>query len=162
MKLVRLFTVPDEFWVTVDLISQSSLLMTACYLSLFGAKPLPEPMLTYYQLDSWEQISVKFDLEFSLFHSRKCIWNYCLPKRRPFCPWEWLNRSQYRGSNCAWRSYNCSKTWSTCPQWTGYRLDWVLFLDWQWNCDRVSQKWFKTVQNVRCKSRVTNSRVNWN
>ena len=28
---------------------------------LFGAKPLPEPMLVYCQLDSWEQISVKFE-----------------------------------------------------------------------------------------------------
>ena len=28
---------------------------------LFGAKPLPELMLVYCQLDSWEQISVKFE-----------------------------------------------------------------------------------------------------
>ena len=27
---------------------------------LFGAKPLSEPMLEYYQLDPWEQTSVKF------------------------------------------------------------------------------------------------------
>ena len=32
---------------------------------LFGAKPLPEPMLVYCQLDSCEQISVKFESEFS-------------------------------------------------------------------------------------------------
>ena len=31
---------------------------------LFGAKPLPEPMRVYYQLDSWEQISLKFKSEF--------------------------------------------------------------------------------------------------
>ena len=30
----------------------------ACH--LFGAKPLPEPTLTYCQLDPWEQTSVKF------------------------------------------------------------------------------------------------------
>ena len=42
---------------------------------LFGAKPLPEPMLTYCQIDSWEQILVKFKWEFYHFHSRKCIWN---------------------------------------------------------------------------------------
>ena len=52
---------------------------------LFGTKPLPEPMLTYCQLDSWEQISVKFEAEFYHFQSRKCIWNG-LPKWRPFCP----------------------------------------------------------------------------
>ena len=41
---------------------------------LFGAKPLPEPMLAYWQLDSWEQVSVKFKSEFCHFHSRKFIW----------------------------------------------------------------------------------------
>ena len=30
---------------------------------LFGAKPLPEPVLAYCQLDSCEQISVKFESE---------------------------------------------------------------------------------------------------
>ena len=53
---------------------------------LFGAKPLPEPMLPYCQLDYWEQNSVKFEWEFPQFHSRKCIWNCRLPKWRPFCP----------------------------------------------------------------------------
>ena len=52
---------------------------------LFSAKPLPEPMLRYCQLDSWEQVSVKFEQEFYHFHSRKCIWKYCLPKWPPFC-----------------------------------------------------------------------------
>ena len=32
---------------------------------MFAAKPLPEPVLDYCQMDSWEQISVKFELEFS-------------------------------------------------------------------------------------------------
>ena len=53
---------------------------------LLGAKPLPEPILAYCQLDSWEHISVKFESEFYHFHSRKCNWNYRLPKWRPFCP----------------------------------------------------------------------------
>ena len=34
-------------------------------------KPLPEPMLTFCQLDSWDQISVKFESESYNFHS----WN---------------------------------------------------------------------------------------
>ena len=53
---------------------------------LFGAKPLPEPMLAYCQLDSWEQIAVKIEWEFYHFHSRKFIRNCRLPKWRPFCP----------------------------------------------------------------------------
>ena len=34
---------------------------------LFGAKPLPEPMLAYCQLDSWEQTSVKFESKYKTF-----------------------------------------------------------------------------------------------
>ena len=56
----------------------------ACH--LFGAKPLSEPMLVYCQLNSREQISVKFKSEFYHFHSRKCIWNCRLLKWQPFCP----------------------------------------------------------------------------
>ena len=52
---------------------------------LFGAKPLPQPMLAFCQSDSWEQISQKFESEFCHFQSRKCIWK-CLPQWRPFCP----------------------------------------------------------------------------
>ena len=44
----------------------------ACH--LFGPEPLPEPMMVYCQLDSWEQISVEFsDCRTSkndLFHCR--------------------------------------------------------------------------------------------
>ena len=54
---------------------------------LFGAKPLPELMLAYCQLDSWEQISVKFELQFYHFHSRKCIWNSHLPLLCLQMPW---------------------------------------------------------------------------
>ena len=53
---------------------------------LVSAKALPEPMLPYCQLDSWEQISVKFESEFYHFHSRKCIWICRLPRWQPFCP----------------------------------------------------------------------------
>ena len=58
--------------------------MMAC--RLFGTKLLPEPMLAYCQLDSWEQMSVKFEYEFYHFHSRKYIWNCSQPKWRPLCP----------------------------------------------------------------------------
>ena len=44
----------------------------ACH--LFGAKPLPEPMLTYCQLDPWELTSAKFESKYKSFHSGKCIW----------------------------------------------------------------------------------------
>ena len=40
---------------------------------LFGAEPLPEPVLAYCKWDPYEQISVKFESEFYHFDSRKCI-----------------------------------------------------------------------------------------
>ena len=41
---------------------------------LFGAKPLPEPMFTFCQLDHQEHTSVKFESKYKTFNSRKCIW----------------------------------------------------------------------------------------
>ena len=40
---------------------------------LFDAKPLPEPILTYYQFYPWEQTSVKSKSKQKIFHWRKCI-----------------------------------------------------------------------------------------
>ena len=65
--------------------STGSSLVQAMACRLFCAKPLPEPMLLYCQLDSWEQVSGKFELKFYHFHTRKCIWKCLLPKWRPFC-----------------------------------------------------------------------------
>ena len=41
---------------------------------LFGAKPLPEPMLPYCQLDFWEHTSVKFESKYNPLHSWKFTW----------------------------------------------------------------------------------------
>ena len=68
---------------------------------LFGAKPLPEPMLAYCELHAWEQISVKFETEFYHFHLKKCIWNCRLPKWRPYCP----GGDEVHGDAKAWRSF---------------------------------------------------------
>ena len=53
---------------------------------LFGAKPLPEPILAHCELNSWEHISVKFDSECYHFHSRWRNWKCRLPQWRPSCP----------------------------------------------------------------------------
>ena len=53
---------------------------------LFSTKPLSEPKLVYCELDSWERISVKFELESYHFHSRKCNWKCRLPKWQPSWP----------------------------------------------------------------------------
>ena len=66
-------------------------LLTHC--RLFGAKPLPEPMLTYCQVDPYEQNLVKFESKLTTFHPWKCtckfrLWNCpcmgrCVNQTRP-------------------------------------------------------------------------------
>ena len=82
---IQLTHLPLVTHICVSELSQSVQVM-AC--RLFGTKPLPEPILVYFKLDSWEQISVKLEWEFYHFHSRKCIWKCRLPNWRPFCPGE--------------------------------------------------------------------------
>ena len=57
-------------------------------LSPFGAKPLREPTLAYFQFDSCEHISVKSEWKCYHFHSRKSNGKCRLPKWQPFCPGE--------------------------------------------------------------------------
>ena len=57
---------------TVSLLVQTM----ACHLP--DAKPLPKQMLTYWQLDTKEQTSVKLVSKYSHFHARKCVWKCCL------------------------------------------------------------------------------------
>ena len=40
---------------------------------LLSTRPLPEPILTYCQLDLWGGTSAKSESKFKTFHSRKCI-----------------------------------------------------------------------------------------
>ena len=61
-----------------------SALVMACCLS--GAKPLPEPMLAYCQLDSWEQNFSENQIGILSFSFKKMHLKFRLPKRRPFCP----------------------------------------------------------------------------
>ena len=86
---------PRDQWVTSSPPSATymrqwtvSVLVQTMVCRLIGAKPLPEPMLAYCRLESWEQISMKLESEFYHFHSRKCIWKCHLPNWRPFCPGE--------------------------------------------------------------------------
>ena len=62
----------------------SLVLIMAC--RLFGDKPLCEPMLYYCQLNHWEQTSVKMEVNYSHFHSRKSI-SICHMESdcQPFC-----------------------------------------------------------------------------
>ena len=47
---------------------------------LSGTKPLPEPMLTYYQLDPWEQTPVKIESKY-----KKMLLKILSAKWQPFC-----------------------------------------------------------------------------
>ena len=81
-------------------------LMVRC---LFGANPLPEPMLTYWQLDHWEQTAVNSFME---MHDDVIKWKH-LPRYWPFVrgihrsPVNATHKGQGRGALmssliCAW------------------------------------------------------------
>ena len=46
---------------------------------LFGAKPLIEPMRTYFQLDLLVQNSIKFTSRHKHFHKKECVWKWHVP-----------------------------------------------------------------------------------
>ena len=63
--------------------------VTAC--RLLGAKPLPDPMLPYCQLDPWEQLEqVKSESKYTTFHPWKCIWTYWLRNGGLFVQGRWV------------------------------------------------------------------------
>ena len=51
---------------------------------LFGAKPLPEPMLTYCHLGSLEQASVIFESKYENFFIEVNAWKMLYAKCPPF------------------------------------------------------------------------------
>ena len=82
-RIRRLTHLPLVPHICVSAFGSALFQVMAC--RLFDVKPLPEPLLAYYQLDLWEQMSVKFESKVYHFHSRKCIWSCRLPKWWPFC-----------------------------------------------------------------------------
>ena len=98
---------------------------------LFSTKPLP--MLAYCQLDSWKQISVKFELEFCHFHSRKFIWKCCLPKW-----WQFIPRQAYHPNHVklGWCGICVVK-----GDWKGHRkkLPWTI----------ISQSWYNKEEYLK-------------
>ena len=60
---------------------QRSSLVQIADCRLFGAKPLSEPMLVFWQLESWDET-----IEIQHFHSKKIHLKTSSVKRRPFCP----------------------------------------------------------------------------
>ena len=54
-------------WVSSKFVPRSSALVLIMACCLFGAKPLPELMLTYCKLDPLEQTSMKFESKYKTF-----------------------------------------------------------------------------------------------
>ena len=60
---------------------------------LNGAMSLYQQMLGYYQLDPWEQTSVKLQSKYKPFHSRKCFRKHRLRNGGHFVQGRWVNSS---------------------------------------------------------------------
>ena len=79
---------------------------------LFGAKPLPEPMLPYCQLDLWEQTSVKFESKYKPFHSWKCTWICRFGNGWYFVQGEKLRLDHFRYLSLQWDLHTVKRV---CP-----------------------------------------------
>ena len=88
---------------------------------------LSEPMLAYCQLDSWEQISVKFEAEFYYFHSGKLNSKCRLPE------WWPLDRGGELNGIMIGISFH-----GLLCQWFGLEL-WRIYTFWQIN-NHISPK----------------------
>ena len=66
LNLVRPSDAHMDQWTKLSLFK-----IIAC--RLFGAKPLSEPVLTYYQLHPKEYISMKFYLKCKTFHKKTIV-----------------------------------------------------------------------------------------
>ena len=92
---------------------------------LLGAKPLPELMLVHCQLDSWEQISVKIELEFCHFdfwEFWEFFWKCHVPKWQPFCP-KWDELTHFEGCT-KWLPFGRHCRMWLCKE----KFRWSLFL----------------------------------
>ena len=111
---------------------------------LFGTKPLPEPMLAYFQLESWKQISMKFESELYHFLSRKFIWKCRLPKWWPFCPGGDELISSTERTWTVMRKLQLTTSDAIPP------IHWKTLIIWEWIQNQHHNSWYIT-QNIAQK-----------
>ena len=83
---------------------------------LVGAKPLPEPKMTYCQLDPSEQSAVILLSKLNHFHWRHYIWKcrLCIPKWWPSCPSLNVTNTLSTGNICLQCLIPCCKHFQKC------------------------------------------------
>ena len=107
---------------------------------LLGAKPLPEPMLTYCQLNPSEKTSGKFESKYKTFHSWKRIWKYQWNGGHFVQRWvtSSITDSSPRTSVRTWRRTlrtPRSITWCSCPPgWPCTTKSYISTNDTWWSC----------------------------
>ena len=85
LKLIRVNSSPPSAPYMHQWTGSALIQVMAC--RLFGAKPLPEPLLAYCQLDSWKQISLEFESEFYHFNSEKVHLNLSSAEMAAILSW---------------------------------------------------------------------------
>ena len=115
---------------------------------LFGAKPLPEPVLAYCQLDSWEQTSVKFKSE--SFSFQKMHLKLSSPQMAAILSRErWVHFNpimdkQVHPSSSVWRSYLSILKLQWLHQ-SSLGMDKSFYPTLCWTCDYLSILWLKLI-----------------
>ena len=110
--------------------------VTAC--GLFGAKPLPKPMLTFCQFDPQEQTAVEFQSKCRTFHSRKCIWKCRLWNGGYFVQGEMSWCNEHHISDYSYHILNYSY-YDICARAMNYVL---AFLAMMLSLDKIMHRYF--------------------
>ena len=97
---------------TRHLTGSSLVQVMAC--RLFGAKPLPDPMSDYYQLELRDKPQWNFN-QFKNFHWRKCIWK-CRLRNGAYFVSALMNPVGLGHTVSGERGFNIMSAGSRCPQ----------------------------------------------
>ena len=79
---------------------------------LFGAKPLPKTLLTYYKFHRWGKTFIrKFESKYETLHSWKCIWKCRLWNGGYFV--QWRDAFFMKSTNLLMTRSDVTKWWGT-------------------------------------------------
>ena len=100
---IRKAEIPTSYYQIIS----DPFVMACC---LFGAKPLPLPLLIYCQLEHQKHLS-EIIKQFKHFHLRKCIWECCLQNDGHVC-WSLCLLIPLV---CAVHKIESKELWPLCP-----------------------------------------------
>ena len=95
---------------------------------LFGAKPLPEPMLTYCQLDHWERLPMEFESKYKFFIHENAFKAVVCERVAIFSRGRWIKKDYQLQLSYTYNNHWRNDYTKMC--WPKYNFDMSLRLVW--------------------------------